>query len=1516
MTTIRVFLIAGLWLSGLLPLTAYESHDLPLKRWRRNLKRIKGLEGERLCAIAFPKTEAAALEYRGKEELPPGEYLLRLTLRPSHVCDVGAWAGGLRVTWGGSIHALAAIDFSRQNQPETKAMRFVHAGGIAQIKVAAYVDHKRFTDELAEREAKAMKGGAKVNLGALDAGGGDDLDDLGGDALDIVFTLDPAKNFYYLLDRAELTPLSQSAYVESVSVNKVRYRPGETLAGTATLAGRAGDGQLVLLLENGLNSRREVKRLPVRFEGGEQRLEFSISLPETELGYALVARYESADGKDASEKAEYFTVARNFYRVAIFGGPGGHGYSFSSREQMDRDFQAARKSYANAKELFAWAEEDMVEMSPEGDVWYSGQTCYRLEKQGLKQLIDVAHSHGWAMVSYAKFIMSGHLGWKTAWDYPNDHKQQYFFPVGMWNGSGVKILDRFRHKEFVPYPRRPRPREATAFDVFWSVFQPINPDPTPRMARIAAEEAIRAAEMFGWDGIRWDGHPRGRGQTGGAGKYSYLGARQTQLLVRYTKDIIQQRYPDFGFGYNYLVVQPKPSYDWAYEDFELDELAHGGGLLMNELIRSSHGKPYEWIARNLQVEGDLVRERGGYFLGIFTDQSSPRDRMIENILWFASGCRPYGTVPEQRLVNRYGTRYACYTLDETLRRLERPQEVLRPTAKTGLWWDPFVYETAATDDGRSQLVVNLLNLPRQAKPAMAKSPHASLEFDQGTVPAEFDITLPAGYRLEGAHFIDPFTLEVSTAPLEGGRLQAPSVNLWLVAILNLTRQAETVSLAERYGPPKTFGVPRPGLEVEREPFLPLDAEAPVETLVREFDQRFLRRTRFDEDKELAAMGWDERNRSIRKISESKGNQPEAWRKGWWKAGSLYPDLALKDKPPTFGDLTPRRNGAFDIYYARGALDHRLRVEEAVARLPRFGVHEATLGGRQHFGGIGYRLGNRVAPTAFPNYDLLVYVDIPHAAIGVRHSYALVDYVKAGGAALFTAGEYAFGKGGYTWTVLERELLPLVSVQMGDTRYTRDPLRLEAGPDFADLGVEADFAAGPLFWSWNQVALKEDAGVRVFLKAGNRPVLVGWELGQGRVACLLATHKGRSQEGTLAFFDWADWPGLVAGLIRWLAPAAGQIDPPPTPTPAKTIARLRESLADTGLDDLLDGEIDATLGDAGKKGEAGLGAMARGEANAACELDAETLAKRLALVEPLLEQASPEIGGLLAEQLATVANWPQTVKEGMIDAVHRAPPAGLAAVARRCLAQLDPEMQGVGYQLLAIAGDPAFAQLARQPPGKDAGYSVKLNRYLTVALPLYNKPDLLARGRELVAAWQAEELAVKHQYTGGEDWSMRFPEQPCLSSEALLKRAAWQAYLAQHAPAEHAAEFGRIWLMIEEYLDYCDRSIGNAAKLPPTASPSERAAAKSELEGLKRLRTFYARLGTLTQPLARRLFEAYPRETATGFAQASFDRQAIRCIRLLGEFPPEKVRVQLEILRQARQPRLARFAADRLRAARP
>jgi hypothetical protein len=37
-----------------------------------------------------------------------------------------------------------------------------------------------------------------------------------------------------------------------------------------------------------------------------------------------------------------------------------------------------------------------------------------------------------------------------------------------------------------------------------------------------------------------------------------------------------------------------------------------------------------------------------------------------------------------------------------------------------------------------------------------------------------------------------------------------------------------------------------------------------------------------------------------------------------------------------------------------------------------------------------------------------------------------------------------------------------------------------------------------------------------------------------VACLLVDHRGKSEDGKTAFFDWEDWPRLVRALIGWLS----------------------------------------------------------------------------------------------------------------------------------------------------------------------------------------------------------------------------------------------------------------------------------------------------------------------------------------------------------------------------------------------
>jgi len=180
------------------------------------------------------------------------------------------------------------------------------------------------------------------------------------------------------------------------------------------------------------------------------------------------------------------------------------------REQL----AATRRDYVNAVEYFAWAPDDMVEMSPDEEFWSSGQTNYRMHRETICRQIRLAHEQGVAVATYGKFVMSGLAGWQTAYDRPLDHRFQYNYPVGMWEGVDVTAFDRRRDGDFAVYGRMPTVPGSQPFNNWWASFLPINPDPTPRMARIAAEECVRSIEMFGWDAIRWDGHIRAGGQCG------------------------------------------------------------------------------------------------------------------------------------------------------------------------------------------------------------------------------------------------------------------------------------------------------------------------------------------------------------------------------------------------------------------------------------------------------------------------------------------------------------------------------------------------------------------------------------------------------------------------------------------------------------------------------------------------------------------------------------------------------------------------------------------------------------------------------------------------------------------------------------------------------------------------------------------------------------------------------------------------------------------------------------------
>ena len=1442
---------------------------------------VAGRERAAGAVVAWPASEAQPLTASAPMPYPPGLYAVRLTLRPSHTTDAIAFHTLLRAGIGRADAAeYSAYSFARTDHAEIRTFQAVYAGtGPLTVRLEARTDSAVVERARAAREIQ-NGGPATRPLRAETKDGGRD-DDVG--KLVQGLSLDPETTVYVLVDRIEVRLLSRSGRVRSVTTDKIRYRPGETLRGVACVedvGGQGGSGLLRLWLERGLRDRVEVASYPVMLSSSRQTIPFECPLPQAELGYAVVAEYVSADGVDRSEAAEYFTIAENFHRVALFGGNAGgtRDVTITNDEPILKALAESRAEYYNVIEYFAWAPDDLLELTPEEDYWFSGQANYHMNKQTLQRQIRLAHAQGMAVVTYGKWCVSGAPGWEAVYTRPWDFDGAYRQPIGSWSEHNTWIFDLRRNGEQVPYSRRPRANERW-FDDWWNEFLGIGPNATPALIRTAAEEMAASVAMFGWDGIRWDDHIRvGWNAAGRSGTYQRWAARQTQALMRYYKDLLARRCPGFRHGYNYLLIEKNKGYEWAKENYELDELCRDGGLLMNESIgNASGGWTFDEIAQNLQVDGDLCRERGGFYLGI-SFAKSPRDRLIESALWAAAGCRPYNSAMT-RETRRYLTRFAPFALDERLKRIARPEAILTPERQTTLDWRRFVYETPE-ENGRRHIVVNALNLPwNDRRPTRDGNEPPVWDRPPGTEPVGFRLNLPVGLTATGVFLIRPERFEVERLEFRDGGFVMPPVALWDVIVIEMDAETGAPSLGELYGPPRTLNQPRSG---ENGPPLPevwLDPEGDPESLAHALaplTPEWIVRTQ-EEEAAFQALSPPEREKALRR---KRAEQTlEKLTAQWWKGGVLPDDLRYQNQRPDYGDLTPERNGRLDVFYGRGAMDHRLRVPEALARFSRVRIHDAPFWGAFRGGGLGHMgLMHNIPWRCFSEFDLLLFTGIPYAAIGVENAYALPAYVRAGGAVLFTGGEWAFGKGGYLMTVLDRELLPVQCVEMDDGRTSARPIPMVPGPDFAELGCPVDFSATPVFWVYNRVLLREDSAVKVFLTSEQGPVLVGWTLGRGRVACLLVDYRGRSKGSTTAFFDWAEWPRLLEAVIRWLTPEAVRVEPRRT-VPPQALTPFLEAFKVDSLADVLGEERNHSRGPRNQRGGA----------------------EQAAVLRRLLDEEPEKVDApLLLDALLTPGEWSQEMRWAMVDAVRRRPPAGMGERIQAALLHEDSRVRQNAIQLLGLVdGGRLLEEMKR--PSVTLESDVRGRFYAFVlALPLVQTRDLVGEGRRRVEAWNASEKEVLDRWTGGRGFSTAAPETPGLEAEALLERLAWLAYLARFHPRDWGAQFVREWLKTGVYQEYGIRTKANERQVGRGAGDWDRLIAS------------FGRLGELTRPIVEALFDTAPEAVADGLARAHFTREVLAARNLLGDRPPDSIAAILErVSRTASHPDLVAFAKARL-----
>ena len=384
-----------------------------------------------------------------------------------------------------------------------------------------------------------------------------------------------------------------------------------------------------------------------------------------------------------------------------------------------------RESYVPVVEYYSWAPGQWADMSPDEEEWLSGQGNYRESKSGIRTFIRLCHEAGIAVVTYAQTAYHGPIGFDWAREHPQwisyDHqgRPSAFFDVGE-----------------VEKQRNPRPKDSGWYGTFGggSVWA-LDDGAVDHQAR----ELVKASEMFGFDGVRWDGHPviTPRATMPDANvptaAYDYKGRPITDLakdpdattarINRRIIDHVSKAIPNYLFGYNWAPeysgvvwpkVMPKTWHTLVPDAYLLDEdlntRGQGGSADPNNL--------WSRYAQRVRRSVGLVKPYGGYhYSGAIVAGSHVFGVQMMGLLFAASSRAAYVNPHDFSLdYARFGLRYGNLLFGNDVTRVTQDVEkVASVKAPRTLWWRDYVYKRKMAG-GRRWTIVHLLNPP--VKPYM------------------------------------------------------------------------------------------------------------------------------------------------------------------------------------------------------------------------------------------------------------------------------------------------------------------------------------------------------------------------------------------------------------------------------------------------------------------------------------------------------------------------------------------------------------------------------------------------------------------------------------------------------------------------------------------------------------------------------------------------------------------------------------------------------------------------------
>jgi len=604
----------------------------------------------------------------------------------------------------------------------------------------------------------------------------------------------------------------KSAVVERVWPLRLRYDPGQTVTVDVRLASRVRTPTPVRVRVYGVTDvaaehplqTADVTLLPDK----PHALTVAWKPAGEPYGCEVVAELtDPATGKVLDRKGEVVLVARNAYRAGHKAGLSLRSWDPAHMKQIARDVFGWRRNYIPLTELMSVGLDNFSKWVPDTDRWFSGQgsTAYRNSKDLVLGLVNQCHAHGIAVVPYINTGVSGVYGTEFA----RQHPEWMVYDVRGHYTGGVETRQLERLRTFYDrYPASVEDKDAMA--------RLVKPDrggglqisavncACEEAVRFSVEQVAKGVRLFGFDGLRFDGHyqvaaPSDPAAIGVARQYDYKGdppvpdqAASDRLSARNTrmmKKRLWREFPGFVFGYNW--GHPYAKYGCRRPQ-DYAECARDGGMILWESINHHYGPTSPWhrwreAADAIADEVEQPARHGGTLNVGWFHWWLASDIYGRHLFAIICAARAHlsgaGSPRIPHAYYRFSARYAGLLFKPDVKR-DPPTGAGITVSPKHLWWRRYVYQRRKAD-GSTQLIVHLLNPPAQETTDIAtrNAPKPVRDVSIG-------IEARRGQQWRSVHWLSPDDSPVCRrlpAQTDGGkglRIQVPALKYWGVLVID------------------------------------------------------------------------------------------------------------------------------------------------------------------------------------------------------------------------------------------------------------------------------------------------------------------------------------------------------------------------------------------------------------------------------------------------------------------------------------------------------------------------------------------------------------------------------------------------------------------------------------------------------------------------------------------------------------------------------------------------------------